>query len=96
MLRHSKFLLAYGDLRITLLARRLAALLRRHERHHIPRPDLLLRREARRGPARQLPRRLVPPLEGHLREQASRQHNADPLPEQVRLVGEEAEGGREI
>ncbi len=53
----------------------------------------MLRREARGGPARQRPRRLIPPLEGCLREQAPQQDHADLVSEQVRLVGEEAGRG---
>lgn len=78
---------------LPLTARRLAPLLRRHERDHLPRAHLLLRREARGGPARQPPRGLLPPLEGRLRQQAARAHDAYFVLEQVRFVGAQA-GGR--
>ncbi|KAH8111812.1 G-protein alpha subunit-domain-containing protein [Phellopilus nigrolimitatus] len=44
------------------------AVLRRHQRDHLPRADLRVRREARGGPLREPPRGLVPPLEGHVCE----------------------------
>lgn len=77
LVRHLIFPKIFISYNSSFTARRLATLLRRPQRHHLPRPHLLLRRKARRGPARQPPRGLPPPLESRLRQQAAKTHSVD-------------------
>src|SRR6202045_4250735 len=65
-------------------------LLRRRERDHLPRADLVLRREARGGPAREPARGQLPAVAGGVRVQVARAHADDPLPQQVRHPRPEA------
>jgi hypothetical protein len=59
-------------------------LLRRRERDHLPRADLVLRREARGGPAGEPARGQLPAVAGGVRAQVAPAHADDPLPQQVR------------